>query len=46
MSICETNKCTGCMACYNSCPKNCITMEYDDNGTLLPKINENICIRL
>ena len=46
MSIDEPSKCTGCMACYNACAKNCVTMEYDKNGVLLPKINENICIRL
>lgn len=46
MSICDLNKCTGCMACLNSCPKNCITMEYDNYGILLPRINKDICIRL
>ena len=45
MSICDSNKCTSCMACYNSCPRNCITMEYDKYGILSPQINENICIR-
>ncbi len=44
VNICENSKCTGCMACYNACPKHCISMEYDQYGTLLPKINEAYCI--
>lgn len=43
MSICDITKCTGCMACYNACPKHCITMVYDENGTLNPQIQDNIC---
>lgn len=36
--------CTGCAACKNICPKNCITMERDDEGFLYPKINRDECI--
>ena len=36
--------CTGCSACKNICPKNCITMERDDEGFLYPKINHDACI--
>lgn len=43
-NICPNNKCTGCMACYNSCPKHCISMEFDEYGTLLPNINKDYCI--
>ena len=36
--------CTGCSACKNICPKNCITMERDAEGFLYPKINRDECI--
>lgn len=35
--------CYGCGACYNKCPVNAISMEYDDEGFLFPKINDS-CI--
>lgn len=38
------NKCTGCGACANACPKNAITMELDAEGFLFPKVNEELCI--
>lgn len=42
---CVTKKeCCGCGACYNSCPVDAITMEYDDEGFLYPVINEEKCI--
>lgn len=44
MSICDSSKCTSCMACYNICPKNCISMNYDEYGILSPQINEDVCI--
>ena len=33
-------QCTGCGACYNKCPVNAITMEYDEEGFLFPKITD------
>ena len=42
--ICEKNECTGCMACYNICPKKCIDMVYDEHGELQPKIDKEKCI--
>lgn len=42
--ICKEEECTGCMACYNICPKKCIHMEYNKYGELVPVIDENICI--
>lgn len=38
------NKCSGCGACENSCPKQAISMKYDNEGFLYPKIDENRCI--
>ncbi len=42
--ICNKEKCTGCSACYNICPKKCISMEYDDEGFIYPLIDKNKCV--
>lgn len=42
--ICNHDKCTGCGACYNKCPKNCIKMKEDNLGFLYPVIEEDKCI--
>lgn len=44
MRICEYNKCTGCGACANACPINCITMREDAYGEIHPNIDINCCI--
>lgn len=36
--------CTGCETCANICPKNCISMQRDEEGFAYPKINHEICI--
>lgn len=36
--------CCGCGACVNACPKNCIHMEYDEEGFTYPVINKNKCV--
>lgn len=41
--ICPSNKCNGCMACYNICHFNAIQMVADDEGFLYPKINQQNC---
>ena len=43
--ICDKNKCTGCFACYNICPKNAIKMEEDEMGYIYPNIDEEKCIK-
>lgn len=42
--ICDVDKCTGCGACYNKCPRHCIEMQEDELGFLYPVINEAECI--
>lgn len=42
--ICEKEKCTGCYACYNSCPKHAIKMIEDKNGYIYPEIDNIKCI--
>ena len=43
--LCEKNKCTGCFACYNACPKKAITMIEDKCGYIYPSIDEDKCIK-
>ena len=38
------NKCCGCTACMNVCPKKAITMEYGIDGYLYPVIDKEKCI--
>lgn len=40
----ERVKCTGCMACFQSCPKSCIHIEQDHLGNLYPCILETSCV--
>lgn len=42
--ICPPRHCTGCGACANACPKQCISLDYDNNGFLHPNINKSQCI--
>lgn len=42
--ICPKEKCTGCWACFNVCPKNCISMEIGSLGHLFPVIDSKKCI--
>ena len=38
-------ECCGCGACYGVCPVDAITMEFDDEGAIYPKIDFNKCIQ-
>lgn len=42
--ICKKEKCTGCFACSNICPKQCIEMREDEYGYIYPHIDEEKCI--
>jgi coenzyme F420-reducing hydrogenase beta subunit len=37
--------CCGCRACEQVCPANAITMEFNDEGFLYPKLNETLCTK-
>lgn len=40
-----SKECSGCTACANICPTQCITMRADEEGFLYPVVNENNCIQ-
>ncbi len=41
--ICES--CTGCGACFAICPKQCINMQENAIGELVPEIDKSVCIK-
>ena len=42
-TVCERDKCTGCKACLEICPKSALTFE-DTASAMNVLINENKCI--
>lgn len=42
--ICTYQKCTGCFACANICPKSCITLKEDKYGEIHPTVDQNLCV--
>lgn len=44
IEIKEKEKCCGCTACLQICPKNCIKMEYDAEGFFYPIVDKEQCI--
>lgn len=44
INIDSLEKCCGCAACVNACPKQCITMYSDKKGFFYPQIDANQCI--
>lgn len=45
IEILADEKCTGCGACFNKCPVRAITMEYNQEGFLFPKVDSQKCIQ-
>jgi len=43
VSTVNRNECTGCGACENICPQNCIYLEYNQEGFLEPVIDLSKC---
>lgn len=43
-NICDKKLCTGCFACVNICPQNCISMKLDDKLCIAPSIDNDRCI--
>lgn len=44
INIKDKSKCSGCHACYNACPKKCITMKSDNEGFWYPYVDEKSCV--
>lgn len=42
--ICESEKCTSCLACYSICPVEAISITTDAQGFYRPCVDNNICI--
>ena len=42
--IAKNDRCTGCSACAESCPKRCIEMREDSEGFLYPEVDTKQCI--
>lgn len=41
----DKNKCCGCYACNNICPKGCISMKENYEGFWYPVVSEEFCIK-
>ena len=44
IEITKKENCSGCSSCANICPKNCITMQMDNESFLYPEVNKADCI--
>ncbi len=44
IQIKDKKDCCGCHACSNACPKQCITMQADEEGFLYPIVDKETCI--
>lgn len=44
IEIIDKSKCSGCAACANVCPRDCIEMSPDALGFLYPKVDSQVCI--
>ncbi len=45
INITDKGKCSGCYACVNACPQNCITMHRDKEGFNYPIVDMEKCIK-
>ncbi len=44
INITDKSKCCGCTACMAVCPKQCISMQQDEEGFFYPVVDEMSCI--
>lgn len=44
IQITDKKKCCGCSACAQICPRQCITMQEDEQGFLYPKVDKDACV--
>jgi coenzyme F420-reducing hydrogenase beta subunit len=43
VGLCDPEHCYGCSACANICPNNCIGMDENNEGFLVPHVTEETC---
>lgn len=44
IQITDRQNCTGCEACTQTCPQNCIHLKADNEGFLYPEVDTAVCI--
>lgn len=44
ITIIDKHNCCGCSACAQRCPKQCITMQEDEEGFLYPQVDTATCV--
>lgn len=44
INITDKHNCCGCGACAQKCPKQCISLQEDNEGFLYPKVDTEICV--
>ena len=44
IDICSKDKCIGCEACRNICPRGCISFEQDKEGFFVPVVEQGKCV--
>lgn len=44
ITILDKKQCCGCAACVQKCPKQCISLQEDNEGFLYPQVNSDTCI--
>lgn len=44
ITITDKSQCCGCSACAQRCPKQCISMQMDNEGFLYPQVDTSKCI--
>lgn len=45
MVLKDIKKCSGCYACKNTCPQDCIELVYNEEGFWYPQIDESKCLK-
>lgn len=44
IEIKDKSQCCGCSACVQKCPKQCISMQVDEEGFYYPSVDRSVCI--
>jgi len=44
ITVTEKSKCSGCYACYSSCPRSCIRIVSDPEGFWYPQVDADNCV--